>query len=137
MSTQDSRQCRSRSNSHLSSTAAHFQGLNIQSSASSTTTTARTTQGESGEPSSSGVHPTSDFRASPSTTYLDPDKGASPEISAPTPQQFTPFPLFTESDWNFYSSSTEEHSDSVPVPLVRVEHQPFGDQRSSKPAAMR
>lgn len=140
--TQDSRQSRSRSNSRLSSTAEQFQGLNINlqhrpSSSSSST----------GASSSLGIHPT-DFRAALTTItgYLDPNqpspKSFNSALSAPV-QHFTPFPLFSEPDLdaNWYLTSTEEHSDSVPLPLVRVEHPSFGDQRSSRansnPAAMR
>lgn len=137
--TQDSRQSRSRSNSRLSSTAAQFQDLNLQRPSSTSSST------EQRASSSLGIYPTSDFRASPATTttYLDPSQ-PSPKsfVSTPAPEHFSPFPLFSEPDldanWN-YLTSTEEHSDSVP--LVRVEQPSFGDQRSirsnTNPAAMR
>ncbi|CZS91226.1 uncharacterized protein RAG0_01951 [Rhynchosporium agropyri] len=105
-SVEDSRQCRSRSSSHLSSTAAQFQDLNIS---------------------------TSDF----------PDQGSHPSpktaLTAPVPQQHTPFPLLSDSDldanWSRLSA-TEDHSGSAPllrldpVQLFPEDHQYFGDQRS-------
>lgn len=142
-SVQDSRQCRSRSNSHLSSTAAQFQGLNI------TNLSPPNEQGGI----SSGIHPTPDFRTTSPPDFLDQGSHPSPKsiVTAPVPQQYTPFPLLSDSDldanWS-YLNATEEHSGSAP--LLRLdpaqsfpdEHrQHLGDHRSirsnSNPATMR
>jgi len=138
-STQDSRQCRSRSNSHLSSTAAQFQGLNIDNTSSSNDQVV----------TSSALLPTATYRTtSPSTL---PDSHPSPKtfISTPVPEQTIPFPLLSQSDldvdWSFLSA-TEDHSGSAP--LLRLdpaqsfpEDQSLGDHRSfrsnSNPAIMR
>jgi hypothetical protein len=139
-STQDSRQCRSRSNSHLSSTAAQFQGLNIDSTSSSNDQLV----------TSSELLPTAAYRTTSPSTF--PDSHPSPKtfISAPVPEQPIPFPLLSQSDldvdWSFLSA-TEDHSGSAP--LLRLdpaqsfpEDQSVGDHRSSfrsnsNPATMR
>lgn len=135
-STQDSRQYRSRSNSHLSSTAEQFSGLNIESN----------DQGGNGQN-------TQDFQTISSPNYLESVSHSEPEafIPAPIPQQSTPFPLLSESDldpnWS-YLTATEDHSGSAP--LLRLdppesfpeEHlNSFTDRRSirsnSNPGTMR
>ncbi|KAH7417062.1 hypothetical protein BKA64DRAFT_286933 [Cadophora sp. MPI-SDFR-AT-0126] len=140
-SVQDSRQCRSRSNSRLSSTAAKFQGLNI------TNLSPPNEQGST----SSGIHHSPDFRTTSPPDFLDQGSHPSPKtiVTAPVPQQYTPFPLLSDSDldanWS-YLNATEEHSGSAP--LLRLdpaqsfpgEHQHLSDQRSirsnSNPATM-
>jgi hypothetical protein len=138
-STEDSRQCRSRSNSHLSSTAALFQGLNIDNTSPSTDQVVR---------SSENPHTAAYRTASPSTF---PDSQPSPKtfVSALVPEQCIPFPLLSQSDldvdWSFLSA-TEAHSG--PAPLFRLdpaqsfpEDQPLGHHKSlrsnSNPANMR
>ena len=141
-SVQDSRQCRSRSNSRLSSTAAQFQGLNI------TNLSLPNEQGRT----SSGIHHSPDFRTTSPPDFLDQGSHPSPKtiVTAPVPQQYTPFPLLSDSDldanWSCLNA-TEEHSGSAP--LLRLdpaqsfsgEHQHLSDQRSirsnSNPATMR
>jgi hypothetical protein len=100
-STEDSHRSRSRSNSHLSATATQFQDLNIGSTVrqldqEGTLSEAATTS----TPSFLDHQTTSDF------------------ISAPVPQQYTPFPLLSESDFDSdwpYGTSTEEQIGSAPV----------------------
>ena len=139
-STQDSRQNRSRSNSYLSSTAAQFQGLNINHPSPSSDQVA----------ASSSDHPTTAaYRTASPSTF--PDSHPSPKtfISTPVPEQTIPFPLLSQSDldvdWSFLSA-TEDHSGSAP--LLRLdpaqsfpEDQSLGDHRSfrsnSNPAIMR
>jgi len=134
-STQDSRQYRSRSNSHLSSTAEQFSGLNIESS-------------EQG----GNIQNVADFITTSPPNYLDSVSHSSPEafIPAPAPQQCTPFPLLSEADldpnWS-YLTAAEDHSGSAP--LLRLdppesfpdEHHSFSDHRTyrsnSNPGTMR
>jgi hypothetical protein len=135
-STQDSRQYRSRSNSHLSSTAEQFSGLNIESN----------DQRGNGQNSP-------DFQSISSSNYLESVSQSEPEafIPAPIAQQCTPFPLLSESDldpnWS-YLTATEDHSGSAP--LLRLDppesfpeeqHHSFSDRRSirsnSNPGTMR
>ncbi|KAN0122431.1 hypothetical protein V8E51_000757 [Hyaloscypha variabilis] len=124
-STQDSRQNRSRSNSYLSSTAAQFQGLNIDNSSASTDQVAVT--------SSEHLTTIAAYRTASPSTY--PDSHPSPKtfISTPVPEQSIPFPLLSQSDldvdWAFLSA-TQDHSGSAP--LLRLdpaqsfpEDQPF------------
>jgi hypothetical protein len=138
-STQDSRQYRSRSNSHLSSTAEQFQGLNIDPS----------------DRGGNGQNPAlpSDFQAISPPTYLKSTSHSEQEsfIPAPIPQQSTPFPLLSESDldpnWSYLTAS-EDHSGSAPLLTLdppescpEEQHQPFSDRRSirsnSNPGTMR
>ena len=139
-STQDSRQCRSRSNSYLSSTAAQFQGLNIDNPSSSDQVTV----------TSSEHLTTAAYRTASPSTY--PDSHPSPKtfISTPVPEQSIPFPLLSQSDldvdWAFLSA-TEEHSGSAP--LLRLDpaqsfpedqsvgHRSFRSNSNPYPANMR
>ncbi|KAL2064871.1 hypothetical protein VTL71DRAFT_4011 [Oculimacula yallundae] len=141
-SVQDSRQCRSRSNSHLSSTAAQFQGLNI-TNLSLPNEQRRTC---------TDIHHSSDLDTTSTPDFLDQGSHPSPKtiVTAPVPQQYTSFPLLSDSDldanWS-YLNTTEEQSGSAP--LLRLDpvqsfpgdhHQQLGDQRSirsnSNPATM-
>jgi hypothetical protein len=140
-STQDSRQNRSRSNSYLSSTAAQFQGLNINHPSPSSDQVA----------ASSSDHPTTAaYRTASPSTF--PDSHPSPKtfISTPVPEQTIPFPLLSQSDldvdWAFLSA-TEEHSGSAP--LLRLDpaqsfpedqsvgHRSFRSNSNPYPANMR
>jgi hypothetical protein len=139
--TEDSRQSRSRANSYLSSTTAQFQGLNIDTASSSNDTVVI-----SSDISTSTITTTSP----PNYIERESQPSTSTFISAPTPQQYTPFPLLSRSDldadWSYLTSSEEQ---SGSAPLLRLDPvQPFlGDQpvvdhqaafRShSNPAAMR
>lgn len=122
-STQDSRQCRSRSNSYLSSTAAQFQGLNIDNPSSSSDQVA----------ASSAEHlTTAAYRTGSPSTF--PDSHPSPKtfISTPVPEQSVPFPLLSQSDldvdWAFLSA-TEPQSGAAP--LLRLDPaQSFSDDQS-------
>lgn len=110
-STQDSRHNRSRSNSYLSSTAAQFQGLNLDntSSASDQIVTSAESQLIAAYRTASPTFP--DSHPSPKT-YL----------STPVPEQTTPFPLLSQSDldvdWDFLTG-TANHS--APAPLLRLD----------------
>ncbi|CAG8973147.1 hypothetical protein HYALB_00008678 [Hymenoscyphus albidus] len=92
--TEDSRQSRSRTNSHLSSTALQFQGLNIF------------------ESDSDQQHfvPVG-FRTTSPQSFIeqDPDPSNS-HISSPIPQDLTPFPLLSDSeldaDWSYLEEPT-------------------------------
>ncbi len=128
-STPDSRQSRSRSNSHLSSTAAQFRGLNIDNTSSSTDQVATSSENPPTDP-----YPT----ASPSTF---PDSHSSPKtlISTPVPEQCIPFPLLSQSDldvdWAFLTA-TEAHSGSAPLlrldPAQSLHEDPsLGDHKST------
>lgn len=137
-SAQNSHQSRSRSSSHLSSTALQFQGLNIENIPLSNEQNLSVIQ--------------SHFEASSPATFLDQDLVPSPRssISAPIPQQLTPFPILSETDfdanWSFLTPA-EEQSGSL-TPLLRLdppqqasEEQPTSEyriQRSySNPGTMR
>jgi hypothetical protein len=114
-SDQDSRQCRSRANSHLSSTAAQLQGLNIGVS-----TPSSEPRGNLSDPH----HTTSDTHPASSSTFPDQERHPSPTpfISAPVPQQTIPFPLLSESDfdanWSYHLS---EEGQAGTAPLVRLD----------------
>ncbi|KAH8657593.1 hypothetical protein BGZ60DRAFT_383564 [Tricladium varicosporioides] len=114
---EDSRQSRSRSNSHLSSTALQFQGLNIIESASSSST-----------PHLRPIDHTS------SSFHLEDSKTAqNTHISCPSPQTLTPFPLLSESDldadWS-YLDATGGQSGSAP--FLRLDPaQPYSEEPSS------
>lgn len=141
-STQDSRQNRSRSNSYLSSTAAQFQGLNIDNSSASTDQVAVT--------SSEHLTTIAAYRTASPSTY--PDSHPSPKtfISTPVPEQSIPFPLLSQSDldvdWAFLSA-TQDHSGSAP--LLRLDpaqsfpedqtfsHRSFRSNSNPHPANMR
>lgn len=107
-STGDSHRPRSRSNCHLSATASQLQGLNIGS-------TVRSSEDRGGSLS----------EASPTSTlsFLDPASQqthhtSSNFISSPIPQQYTPFPLLSESDFDVdwpYGSSAAGQIGSAPV----------------------
>ena len=137
-STEDSRQSRSRANSHLSSTAAQFQGLNIDTASSSNDQVVTSSD-------------TTTLTTSPPNIIEQESQPSNPTfISAPTPQQYTPFPLLSQSDldadWSYLNSS-EEQSGSAPLLRLDPVHPLLGDQsvidhqttfRShSNPAAMR
>ena len=107
-STGDSHQSRSRSNSHLSAAASWLQDLKIGS-------TVRSSEARGGSPSK--VPPTSTL------SFLDPvshqvHQTSSSFISSPVPQQYTPFPLLSESNFDSnwpYRSSGEGQIRSAPV----------------------
>jgi hypothetical protein len=111
-SVQDSQQSRSRSNSHLSATAAQFQGLNITSN----------NQQESSTP---------DFRPASPPTIQSSHPSPRTFIATPVPQQCTPFPLLTDSDlgddWNFLS---DDNTGSAPLLRLDPAQTPI-DQPSS------
>ena len=122
--TEDSQPSRSRSNSHLSATATQFQELNIGSNV-------RSLEDQEGSLSEAATTSTPSF--------LDPashqsHQNSSNFINAPVPQQYTPFPLLSESDFDAhwpYGTSTEEQIGSAPV--VRLDPgcnspQDLGDQ---------
>ena len=125
-STQDSRQNRSRSNSYLSSTAAQFQGLNIENSSASSDQVAAT--------ASEHLPTIAAYRTASPSTY--PDSHPSPKtfISTPVPEQSIPFPLLSQSDldvdWAFLSATQDqEHSGSAP--LLRLDpSQSFPEDQS-------
>lgn len=106
--TKDSHPPRSRSNSHLSATASQFQDLNIES-------TVRSLENQDGA--------LSEAETTSTPSFLDPaslqsHQNSSKFISAPVPQQYTPFPLLSESDFDAdwpYDTSTEEQLGSAPV----------------------
>jgi hypothetical protein len=106
--TKDSHPPRSRSNSHLSATASQFQDLNIGS-------TVRSVDNQEGALSEAETTSTPSFLDPAS---LQPHQNSSNFISAPVPQQYTTFPLLSESvfdaDWP-YDISTEEQLGSTPV----------------------
>ncbi|KAH8602666.1 hypothetical protein B0O99DRAFT_647537 [Bisporella sp. PMI_857] len=113
-SAEDSLPSRSRSNSHLSTATTQFQHLNIKPPASSN-------QEEGTSLSTEG--PTTS-----SSTFLDPDPlpSTSNFISAPQPQQLTPFPDFSQEDldanWSFTGAS--EDQSTQPPPLLRLDSVP-------------
>ncbi len=128
---QDLRQCRSRSNSHLSSTAAQFQDLDIGTTDSSIEINGTSSDAPPPTILGEGLRPSS-----------------KPFIAAPVPQQLTtPFPLLSEVDFDpnsTYLNAFEGKSTSAP--LLKFEHaQPApetaSDSRSfrstSNPATMR
>jgi hypothetical protein len=131
-STQDSRQNRSRSNSHLSSTAAQFQGLNIHTPPPNEILR-----------SSSDVEAVPDFRTSTPPTFLEHPSYSSPNlIQEPAPQQLTPFPPFSESDLNAdwsYLSASEGQTGSAPLlrldPAQSIERSSI--RSNSNPSTMR
>jgi len=101
-STEDSRQSRSRANSHLSATASQFQGLKILES---TPSSANEHLG------STDIHP-----SQPSHSFLNQGRTLSPAplIDSPAPQQLTPFPLLSQSDldadWTYLEATGGESS---------------------------
>ena len=104
-SAQDSRHSRSRSNSHLSTTATQLQGLNIF---------------DSSDPrgAQSLIQPTATHPQIPAS-FPHQEKKPPSSISAPVPQQVTPFPLLTqdELDWTFnHAEDSRGHT-----PLLRLD----------------
>ena len=136
---EDSRQSRSRASSHLSSTAAQFQGLNIDTASSS-----------NDQALTSPDITISTACLPPDFLEQDSQQANSTCISAPTPQQYTPFPLLSQSDldadWTYLDQAEKP---SVSAPLLRRDPvQPFLGYHSvddpqttlrshSNPAAMR
>lgn len=136
--TEDSRQSRSRANSHLSSTALQFQGLNIFES----------------DPDQQLLGPVG-FRTTSPQSFIeqDPDPSNS-HISSPAPQDLTPFPLLSDSeldaDWSYLEEPTTGGR-SGSTPYLRLEpsqsfqrsnslqslHQPPILRSNSIPANMR
>jgi hypothetical protein len=118
-STVDSRQPRSRANSHLSSTALQFQGLNILESDQASSTN---------EP----LLPVG-FRTTSPQSFIDEPNSSTTHISAPTPQGLTPFPLLSDSeldaDWT-YLEATGGQTGSTPF-LTVDPSQSFQPQRSN------
>jgi hypothetical protein len=110
--TKDSQPSRSRSNSHLSATASQFQDLNIGS-------TVRSLKGQE--------EALSEAATTSTPSFLDPashqrHQNSPSFISAPVPQQYTPFPLLSDSDFGAdwpYSTSAKEPLGSPP--LVRLD----------------
>ena len=99
--TKDSQPSRSRSNSHLSATAAQFQDLNINS-------TVRSLEGQE--------EALSEAATTSTPSFLDPashhtHQNSPSFINAPIPHQYTPFPLLSESDfgadWPYVTSAKE------------------------------
>ena len=115
--TEDSRQPRSRANSHLSSTALEFQGLNILESNQASTTN---------EPLVSA-----EFRTTSPQSFIEEPNPSSTHITAPVPQALTPFPLLSDSedtDWT-YLEATGGQTGSTPF-LTVDPSQSFQPQRS-------
>lgn len=110
----DSRQSRSRTNSHLSSTAAQFQGLSIAALSSAS--------------ASPALISTEDTNTTPS--YLDrhSSRHSGSFVTSPGPQTYTPFPLLSESDldpnWTYDSSylasSSSSQGQSASAPVLRL-----------------
>ena len=120
-STEDSRQSRSRNNSHLSTTASHFQGLNILESIPSST------HEHLGSSDITPSHPIHSFpnqgRAQSPASFID----------SPAPQQLTPFPLLSQSDldaeWTYLEAN--RGSSEGQGPILRLEPESYlGDQDS-------
>ncbi len=131
--TKDSQPPRSRSNSHLSATAARLQNLNLDSSVRSL---------EEHEGALSEAATTS------APSFLDPaahqsHQNLSDFTSVPTLQQYTPFPILSESDFPvswIYNTSTEESLGTAPeVRLDPVCNSPqdSGDQSGGYPDSSR
>ncbi len=121
-STPDSRHNRSRSNSHLSSTAREFEGLNIQHIPSI----------NDPEITTSTILPSS-AQDPPSPKTL---------ISAPVPQQYTPFPLLSQedldADWSYLSATQETPQLRLdPAPTLAPEPDQRSIRSNSNPTAMR
>jgi len=115
-STEDSRQSRSRANSHLSTTASHFQGLNILESIPLPTL------------GSSDIHPSQPPRSFP---HQDRTQSPSSVIDSPAPQQLTPFPLLSQSDLHAELSYLESTRGSIEGLALRFEPESYlGDQDS-------
>jgi hypothetical protein len=106
-SDEDSRQSRSRSNSHLSTTTSQFQDLSIKSSVKSS----HKEEGTSTE--------------GPATTssFLNPDRHPSSNtlIASPAPQQLTPFPDFSQAELDANWLFTESEDTTGPTPIVRLD----------------
>ncbi|EKD19355.1 uncharacterized protein L3040_009205 [Drepanopeziza brunnea f. sp. 'multigermtubi'] len=130
---QNSSRRRSRSSSHLSSTAAQLQGLNITSLSSPSDERSRSTSGIQSNPES---------RASPNPDFFNQGSAySSPKdiLTAPVPQQYTSFPLLSDSDldgnWSYLSAS-EEPPRSAPLHGLDTaqafsnKHQHIGDHSS-------
>jgi hypothetical protein len=97
-SVEDSHQSRSRSNSHLSSTTSRFQDLDIKSTISST---------EQG-----GGTSTEDPESHPAST----------STFTAEPEQYTPFPQFSQSDIDAHWSCLPATEDRTgPTPLLRLD----------------
>ncbi|KAG0650639.1 putative C2H2-type zinc-finger transcription factor orf8 [Hyphodiscus hymeniophilus] len=110
--TKDSHSSRSRSNSHLSATASQFQDLNIGHNV-------RSLDDREGALTDTATTSTSPFLDPAS---YEPHQNSSNFISAPIPQQYVPFPILSDSEFDAnwpYNTSTEEHLGSPPV--VRVD----------------
>ena len=114
---QDSRQCsRSRSNSHLETTNERFQSLNIINSS----------------------HPPrslSQFSSSTKHSFEPSDEAGDPVpssfISAPVPQQATPFPILNQDDFDWTFNQTKETPTSAP--LLRLDPaEPYSVEQSDR-----
>lgn len=107
-SVEDSHQSRSRSNSHLSSTTSRFQDLDIKSTISST---------EQGGGTSTEDPTTS------TPAFLDPESHpASTSTFTAEPEQYTPFPQFSQSDIDAHWSCLPATEDRTgPTPLLRLD----------------
>jgi hypothetical protein len=112
-STEDSRQSRSRANSHLSTTASHFQGLNILESTPSTTHE---------HLGSSDIIP-----SQPTRSFPNQGRTQSPAsfIDSPAPQQLTPFPLLSQSDLDAEWTYLEATRGSSEGPILRLEPESY------------
>lgn len=128
-SDQDSRQYRSRSSSHLSSTAEHFQGLAILDPSN--------TSGLRSLSESSPLH------GHKSPEYLNQERRSPsiPFIPAPVPQQSSTFPILTqeELDWTFHQVEGQETTGAPIVRLDPVQPAELSERRGSDTtlAAMR
>ncbi|KAM3086591.1 hypothetical protein ACMFMF_000538 [Clarireedia jacksonii] len=106
----DSRQSRSRADSHLSSTTSQFQGLLIETCP---TTSDRQVSSTSNSESSSASIATTLLSSSPPTFFHSSSESSTATgLSSPAPQQYTPFPILTKSDldtnWSCITSSEEQ-----------------------------
>ncbi|TVY47154.1 hypothetical protein LOCC1_G002591 [Lachnellula occidentalis] len=115
-STEDSRQSRSRANSHLSTTASHFRGLNILESIPSSTL------------GSSDIHPSQPPRSFP---YQDRTQSSSSIIDSPASQQLTPFPLLSQSDLHAEFSYLESTRASTEGLALRFEPESYLEDQDS------
>lgn len=123
----DSRQSRSRSDSHLSTTTSQFQDLNIKSSA---------------QPAHEEGGGSTAVRTS-TTSYLNPDPpptSTTTIISSPAPQQLTPFPEFSQAELDANWLFTEPEDITGPTPIVRldpVQHTPSEQSLGNHPSPSR
>jgi hypothetical protein len=106
----DSRQSRSRADSHLSSTTTQFQGLLIE--ACPTTSDRQVGSSSISETASAPIATTLLSSSPPTFFHSSSESSTATGLSSPAPQQYTPFPLLTKSDlntdWSCITSSEEQ-----------------------------